>query len=296
MARLVLVIPSVIPSVKSIRLKYWPLIKSLQTFLLLTTAMAGFFSVHPAHAATRAILAMAGSMFLAISGSTVLNMWLDRDIDAIMQRTCNRPLAAHTIPPIQALIFGVVLATTGVLWAFVLSPVYGVVVSVGLFFDVFIYTLWLKRRTPWSIVLGGISGGIPVLAGRSLALGHVDWIGLLLLLAVLFWIPTHILTFSMKYFEDYQAAKVPTIASTYGFPTTRLIIAVSSMLAATAMGLAAYWVGLSAGALSLLVVLGTSLLILALTSVIRPSDRLNFGLFKYASLYMMGAMLILAIH
>jgi protoheme IX farnesyltransferase len=292
MARRVLVIPSV----KSIRLKYWPLIKSLQTFLLLTTAMAGFFSVHPAHAATRAIIAMAGSMFLAISGSTVLNMWLDRDIDAIMQRTCNRPLATHTIPPIRALIFGVVLSTAGVLWAFVLSPVYGAVVSAGIFFDVFIYTLWLKRRTPWSIVLGGISGGIPVLAGRSLALGHIDWIGLLLLLAVLFWIPTHILTFSMKYFEDYRAAKVPTIASTYGFHTTRLIIAISSVMAATAMGVAAYTVGLSAGALSLLVVLGTSLLILALTSVIRPSDRLNFGLFKYASLYMMGAMLILAIH
>ncbi len=287
---------SVIPSVKSIRTRYWPLIKSLQTFLLLTTAMAGFLSVHPAHVATHAILAMAGSMFLAISGSTVLNMWLDRDIDAIMQRTCNRPLAAHTILPFQALLFGVVLSTAGVLWALGLSPVYGMVVAAGIFCDVFIYTLWLKRRTPWSIVLGGISGGIPVLAGRSLALGHIDWVGILLLLAVLFWIPTHILTFSMKYDEDYQAARVPTIASTYGFPFTRMTIAISSVLAVIAMGLAAYWVGLSAGALGLLAVLGTSLLILALTSIIRPSDKLNFRLFKYASLYMMGAMLILAIH
>ncbi len=292
MARLI----SVIPAVKSMRSRYWPLIKSLQTFLLLTTAMAGFFSVHPDHAATRAILAMAGSMFLAISGSTVLNMWLDRDIDAIMQRTCNRPLAAHTILPSHALVFGVVLSTAGILWALILSPVYGTIVAAGIFFDVFIYTLWLKRRTPWSIVLGGISGGIPVLAARSLALGYVDWVGLLLLLAVLFWIPTHILTFSMKYYEDYKAANVPTIASTYGFQVTRLIIAISSLLAALAMGLAAYWVGLSAGALSLLAVLGASLLILSLTSIIRPSDKLNLGLFKYASLYMMAAMLILAIH
>lgn len=233
---------------------------------------------------------------MAISGSTVLNMWLDRDIDAIMKRTCNRPLAAHKIKPFQALLFGVVLSSAGILWALTLSPVYGMVVAVGLIFDVFIYTLWLKRRTPWSIVLGGISGGIPVLAGRSLALGHIDWVGFLLLLAILFWIPTHILTFSMKYYEDYQAARVPTIASTYGFPFTRMVIATSSVLAAAAMGLAAYWVGISAGALSLLAVLGTSLLILALTSVVRPSDKLNFGLFKYASLYMMGAMLILAIH
>jgi heme o synthase len=292
MARLV----SVIPNVKSIRTRYWPLIKSLQTFLLLTTALAGFLSVHPAHMATNAILAMAGSMFLAISGSTVLNMWLDRDIDAVMQRTCNRPLAAHTIPPYQAFIFGIVLSSVGILWALRLSPVYCMVVATGIFFDVFIYTLWLKRRTPWSIVLGGISGGIPVLAGRTLALGYIDWVGMLLLLAVVFWIPTHILTFSMKYYQDYKAAHVPTIASTYGFPVTRVIIAASSVLAALAMGVAAFWVGLSAGALSLLAVLGTSLLILALTSVLRPSERLNFGLFKYASLYMMGAMLILAIH
>ena len=292
MSRLVLVIPSV----KSIRTRYWPLIKSLQTFLLLTTALAGFLSIRPAHAATNAILAMVGSMFLAVSGSTVLNMWLDRDIDAIMQRTCNRPLAAHTIFPYQALLFGIVLTSAGILWSLMLSPVYAMVVAAGIFFDVFVYTLWLKRRTPWSIVLGGISGGIPVLAGRALALGYIDWVGMLLLLAVLFWIPTHILTFSMKYYEDYQAARVPTIASIYGFQFTRVMIAVSSVLAALAMGLAAFWVGLSAGALSLLAVLGTSLLILALTSVLRPSDRLNFGLFKYASLYMLGAMVILAIH
>jgi protoheme IX farnesyltransferase len=235
-------------------------------------------------------------MFLAISGSTVLNMWLDRDIDAIMQRTCNRPLAAHTILPIQALLFGIVLSSAGILWSLRLSVVYGMVVAAGVLCDVLIYTLWLKRRTPWSIVLGGISGGIPVLAGRSYALGHIDWVGLLLMMAVLFWIPTHILTFSMKYYEDYQAARVPTIASAYGFHFTRLVIAISSVLAAIAMGLAAYWVGISAGGLSLLAVLGTSLLILALTSVIRPSAKLNFGLFKYASLYMLGAMLILAIH
>ena len=137
-----------------------------------------------------------------------------------------------------------VLSTAGILWALMLSPVYGMVVAAGIFFDVFIYTLWLKRRTPWSIVLGGISGGIPVLAGRSLALGYIDWMGILLLLAVLFWIPTHILTFSMKYYEDYQAAQVPTIASTYGFHITRLIIAISSVLAALAMGVAALLGGL----------------------------------------------------
>ncbi len=283
-------------TLKKIRTSYWPLIKSLQTALLLTTGVAGYFSVHPAHLVTRSLLAMMGSMFLAISGSTVLNMWFDRDIDAIMLRTCNRPLVKQSIRPNQALILGVILSSLGITWGMLLSPLYGLVISGGIFFDVFIYTLWLKRRTPWSIVIGGISGGIPVLAGRTFALGYIDGAGLLLMSAVLFWIPTHILTFSMKYVEDYHAARVPTIASAYGFPVTRLIIASSSILAALAMALASIWVGTSAGAVHLMVVLSTGLLILALTSVARPSSRLNYSLFKYASVYMLGAMLLMVIH
>ncbi len=282
--------------IKLIRANYWPLIKSLQTFLLLATGVAGYLSVHPAQVIMRSVLAMTGSLFLAISGSTVLNMWFDRDIDSLMQRTCNRPLVRQSIRPRQALILGLVLSSAGILWALALSPLYGLVISGGVFFDVFIYTLWLKRLSPWSIVVGGISGGMPVLAGRVLALGRIDAVGLLLMAAVLFWIPTHILTFSMKYAEDYRAARVPTIASVYGFQVTRLVIAISSILAAAAIALAAFWVGTSAGALRFLVVLSTGLLILALTSVARPSARLNFSLFKYASVYMLGAMLLLVVH
>jgi protoheme IX farnesyltransferase len=285
-----------LPAIGSIRNRYLPLIKSLQTLLLLTTGLAGFLSVRSAHSHTMLLIGMAGSLFLAISGSTVLNMWYDRDIDAVMKRTCNRPLPVQSITPRQALVLGVALSIAGIGWAAGLSVRFGIIVTLGIFCDVVIYTLWLKRRSPWSIIFGGISGGIPVLAGRALALGHVDGIGILLLLAVLFWIPTHILTFSMKYIEDYQTAAIPTIATRYGFAKTRLLIAVSSILAAVSMGLATYLVGSSSGALSVLVVLGTALLILALTSVFRPSEKLNFRLFKYASLYMLGAMLILAFH
>jgi heme O synthase-like polyprenyltransferase len=100
----------------------------------------------------------------------------------------------------------------------------------------------------------------------------------------------------MRYFDDYKAADVPTMASTYGFQVTRIIIAASSVLAALSMGLAAFWVGTSAGVLRLLIVLGAGLLILALTSVARPSDKLNISLFKYASVYMLGTMVLLSIH
>jgi heme o synthase len=280
---------------KGIRANYWPLIKSLQTLLLLCTAIAGYLSFHQERIEIWEIICLAVSMFLAISGSTIFNMWYDRDIDAIMVRTCNRPLAAHRLTPYKAFLLGILMSTIGICGAMLLSPLYGSLIFTGWFVDVFIYTLWLKRRTCWSILWGGLSGGIPILAGRALAIGHIDGIGIALMLAILFWIPTHILTLSMKYQEDYMNAHVPTMSISYGVHLTQIVIALSSVLATVAMGLAAYWVGSTAGALHVLIILGVGLLILALTSVFRPSQKLNFGLFKYASIYMFGAMVLLVI-
>jgi protoheme IX farnesyltransferase len=241
------------------------------------------------------LLGLTGSLLLAISGSTVLNMWYDRDIDALMKRTANRPIPSGKITPRTALITGLVLAALGVGWAFTLSPLFAAIIFAGVFFDVLVYTIWLKRRTAWSIVWGGISGGMPILAGRALGIGAIDWVGLLLMLAVLFWIPTHIMTFNMRYFEDYQRAGIPTFPSIYGFRVTQKIIAASSLAAALAIGLAAIGIGVTWGYLRVLVVLSCGLLAFAIFSLKYPSERANFGLFKYASLYMLSAMLILAI-
>ena len=274
---------------------FFSLIKSLQTGLLLSTGLAGYLSAshNPYHWST--FLSLTGSLFLAISGSTVLNMWYDRDIDTRMKRTCNRPLPKGKVIPREILLLGMVLSILGIGWALALSPLYGVVVFAGLFFDVVVYTIWLKRRSAWSIVWGGISGGMPILAGRLLATGHIDGIGVLLALAVLFWIPTHILTFNMRYADDYRFAGVPTFPAVYGFNITRRIIAVSSLLAALAIGSAAVWIGVTAGALRLMAVLSSGLLLLALTTWMRPSEKVNFGLFKYASLFMLSSMLALAL-
>jgi protoheme IX farnesyltransferase len=272
---------------------YWPLIKSFQTLLLLTTGLAGFMSTRCPILNWQTVLAVAGSLVLAISGSTVLNMWYDRDIDAKMERTKNRPLPSGEVSPREAFILGLVLAFLGVSWAVALDPLYGLIVFAGLFFDVVIYTMWLKRRTPWGIVWGGIAGGMPVLAGRALGTGQIEWIGILLALAVLFWIPTHILTFSMRYHEDYQRAGIPTFPSVYGNRVTQIIIAISSMIAAIMMVIAAYGIGLTFGYLRLMVVLSFGLLLLAIGSATRPSERTNFGLFKYASLYMLSAMVLM---
>jgi protoheme IX farnesyltransferase len=273
--------------------KYLPLVKSLQTGLLLITGIAGYISARCPALNLSTILGLTGSLLLSISGSTALNMWYDRDIDAKMPRTCNRPLSTGETSPREALIFGLVLSVLGVSWAIAIDLFYGIVVFAGLFFDVVVYTIWLKRRTAWSIIWGGISGGMPVLAGRVLGTGQIDWVGVALALGVLFWIPTHILTFSIRYHEDYQLANVPTFPSTYNFQTTRLIIAISSVLAIVAFGLASYGIGLTWGFLRLLVVLSAGLLVLAVQSLRSPSDRITFGLFKYASLYMLSAMVLM---
>lgn len=272
---------------------YWRLIKSLQTGLLLATGLAGYMSARcPVHNVST-IGGLLFSLFFAISGSTILNMWWDRDIDAKMKRTQQRPLASGVVQPREALWVGLAISSLGVGWALWLDLWYGLVVFAGLFFDVVIYTMWLKRRTCWSVVWGGIAGGMPILAGRVLGLGGIDWIGITLSLGVLFWIPTHILTFSMRYHADYQAAGVPTFPSTYGVSTTRLVIAVSTILAALSMGMAGLGIGLTIGYLRVMLVLSSGLLVMALATLLRPSERVNFGLFKYASLYMLSAMVLM---
>jgi protoheme IX farnesyltransferase len=275
---------------------YWPLIKSPQTGLLLATGLAGYMSASCPVTHWTTLLGLTASLFLTISGSTVLNMWYDRDIDSRMKRTHNRPLASGRVDQLDALRLGLLLAVVGVGWAVTIHPLYGLIVFAGLFFDVVVYTVWLKRRTAWSIVWGGISGGMPILAGRVLATGSLDWIGIVLSLSVLFWIPTHIMTFSMKYHEDYKAACVPTFPATYGFSVTRIIIAGSSVIAAISMGIAAYGIGMTWGYLRVLIPLSIGLLILAVLSLMKPSERVNFRLFKYASLYMLSSMLLLVIY
>jgi heme o synthase len=274
---------------------YWPLTKSLQTGLLLSTGLAGFMSARCPVIHWYDFLGLALSLFLAIAGSTIINMWYDRDIDAVMNRTHHRPLADGRISPAEALRLGLILSVLGVGMAVAMSPLYGLIVFAGLFFDVVVYTLWLKRRTCWSIVWGGISGGMPILAGRAFGTGHIDGIGILLTLAVLFWIPTHILTFAMRYFDDYQAAKIPTFPSAYGFQVTRLTIAVSTVVAALSISAAGILLGIQWGFVRVLAVLSAGLMLLAAATVFRPSERVNFGLFKYASLFMLSAMILLSI-
>ena len=273
---------------------YLPLIKSLQTGLLLSTGIAGFLSARPPFSISL-LLGLSASLFLAISGSTIMNMWYDRDIDAKMKRTHTRPAASGELDRNEVFFVGLTISILGIGWALIIAPYYGLVVFAGWFFDVIVYTVWLKRVTCWSILWGGISGAMPILSGRVLAIGQIDLIGILLALAILFWIPTHTLTFSIKFREDYSKAGVPTFPSTYGEAFTRATIAISSVLAAVSIGYASILIQLSAGWLSLIAVLTAALLILAFATLRIHSDRMNFLLFRYASIYMLSAMIILSI-
>lgn len=273
---------------------YWPLVKGLQTGLLLATGVAGYMSAH-SNPDLLILFMLAGSLFLSISGSTVLNMWWDRDIDAKMRRTQKRPTTNGSVTPNEALRLGLVLSIIGVGWAVAVNALYGLVVFSGLFFDIVVYSMWLKRRTCWGIVWGGISGAMPILAGRVLAVGEIEIIGLLIAAAVLFWIPTHTLTFSIKFQNDYNAAGVPTFPSTYGLETTRAVIALSSIIAAASIGVAGVMIGVQAGILRLMTVLSVGLLLLSFATIFRPSEQVNFSLFKYASLYMLASMILLSI-
>jgi len=273
---------------------YWTLTKSLQTALLLATGIAGYLSARCPVFSWQTMLALASSLFLAIAGSTVLNMVYDRDIDFVMSRTCRRPLPSRLVSVKETLTVGLLLSLAGVAWASIMSPLYGAIVLAGVFFDAVIYTLWLKRRTPWSIVWGGLAGGMPILAGRALGTGQIDLAGLTLAVAVIFWIPTHIVTFSIKYADDYKSAGVPVIPNVYGIKAARLVVAVSTCLAALAMLASGWLIGIRWGFLYAVSGLGAVLIAFALVTVIKASPKLNFTLFKMASVYMLASTAVIA--
>jgi protoheme IX farnesyltransferase len=282
-------------TLRTLRNQYWPLVKARQTALLTLTGLAGFLSAHPTAGRWPSLLTLAASLTLAISGSTVLNMWFDRDIDAKMARTSRRPLSSGLISPRAGFWLGAALAALGLGAALALSPLCAMLALAGIFFELGVYTLWLKRRTPWSILWGGLAGGMPILGGRAVGLGHLDGLGLLLALAVVLWIPTHNLTLNMLYADDYRLGGVPTFSTCYGPAATRHTIALASVLAALTMNAALVGVGASTAVAGLLLALNVGLLGLAAAAWRLPSGKWIASLYKYASVYMVGCMLLLAV-
>ena len=271
------------------------LTKPLQTLLLLVTGVCAYALSRPGAVAWGELLAAALALTGAIAGCTALNMVLDRDIDARMGRTTRRPLPAGRVSVRAAVLFGLALSVPGLALAWALSPLFGLIVTLGFAIDLGVYTLWLKRRTPLSILFGGISGGMPALAGRALALGRVDLVGILLATGVLLWIPAHILTLATHYAREYHLAGVPVWPNVYGPAATRRVIALATLLDVAVLGTAGWLLRVHPVALAVLAVLGAGLTGLSVAVLVRPTERLNWVLFKFASLYMLGAFVSLTL-
>ncbi|MDQ1122395.1 heme o synthase [Microbacterium trichothecenolyticum] len=152
---------------------------------------------------------------LSAGSAAAFNMYLDRDIDAHMQRTENRPLVTGEVSPRGALVFAWTLAavSTAWLWAFT-NPLAAGLSAAAIFFYVVIYTMILKRRTEQNIVWGGIAGCFPVLIGWSAVAGSLSWAPFILFLLVFLWTPPHYWPLSMKYADQYDEVDVPMLGAT----------------------------------------------------------------------------------
>lgn len=150
---------------------------------------------------------------LSAGSANAFNMFIDRDIDALMGRTKNRPLVTGEISGASALVFASSLGIASTVWLWVLTTPLAALLSVAaIAFYVFVYTLWLKRRSEQNIIWGGIAGCFPVLIGWSAVTGSLDWEPLILFLVVFLWTPPHYWPLSMTYRDDYESASVPMLA------------------------------------------------------------------------------------
>jgi heme o synthase len=158
---------------------------------------------------------------LAAGGANAMNMVVDRDIDRVMARTRNRPLASGRLTPRAALRFaiGIELAAFGVLWATVNLLSAALAVAACLFY-VFVYTLWLKRSSASNIVIGGAAGAVPVLVGWTAVTNSLDWPPLVLFAVIFYWTPPHFWALAIRYRDDYARAHVPMLPVVASLRTT----------------------------------------------------------------------------
>ena len=147
---------------------------------------------------------------LAAGGANAINMYVDRDIDAVMRRTRSRPLVTGVVSPGQALVFAIALEAVafGELWVAV-NPLSAVLAVSAMLFYVFVYTLWLKRTSRQNIVIGGAAGAVPVLVGWAAVRDSIGWAPVVLFALMFVWTPPHFWALAIKYRDDYRSVDVP---------------------------------------------------------------------------------------
>src|SRR6516225_7039827 len=220
---------------------------------------------------------------LAAGGANAINMYVDRDIDKLMKRTKNRPLVTGAVTPTAALVFALVLEVAAFveLWLAVnlLSAV--LAISATLFY-VFVYTLWLKRRSTQNIVIGGAAGAVPVLVGWAAVRDSVGWAPIVLFLLMFVWTPPHFWALAIKYRDDYKSVDVPMMPVVTTFKRTAaqimaysvLVAAVSLVFGWTAGMGPIYWVSAA--------VLGVVFCTMAYRLWRNPTEALAMNLFRWS--------------
>ncbi len=271
------------------------LLKPRVMSLVVFTGFVGMWlapeSLHPVLAAV-AILCIA----VAAGAAGAINMWFERDIDALMRRTKDRPLPAGRMEPGEALGFGVTLAVGAVaLMGLALNWVAAALLAGSILFYVFVYTVWLKRRTPQNIVIGGAAGAFPPVIGWAAATGGIGVEALVLFAIVFVWTPPHFWALALYRAGDYARAGVPMLPVVAGRRETKRQILLYSVLL-LAVSLAPYALGF-AGVVyaAAAAVLGLAFLAAAIDVGRGEGDRAARRLFGYSILYLFALFAILAV-
>ncbi len=209
---------------------WFALLKPRVMTLVVFTGMIGLL-VAPGH--IHPVIAFTAVLCIAVAAGAcgAINMWYDRDIDAVMRRTRNRPIPAGRIEAGGALGFGITLAIGAVIVMEVaVNLAAAAVLALSICFYVFVYTMWLKRRTPQNIVIGGAAGAFPPVIGWAAVTGSVDLIPLILFAIVFIWTPPHFWSLALWANDDYRRAGVPMLPVVAGAKETRKQIVLYSLL------------------------------------------------------------------
>src|SRR5580698_9352464 len=209
---------------------WFALLKPRVMTLVVFTGLIGLL-IAPGH--LNPVLAFTAVLCIAVAAGAcgAINMWYDRDIDALMHRTRNRPIPAGRIAPGEALGFGVTLAVAAIIiMGLAVNIAAASVLALSVAFYVFVYTMWLKRRTPQNIVIGGAAGAFPAVIGWAAVTGSVDVVPLILFAIVFFWTPPHFWSLALYANDDYRRANVPMLPVVAGAKETRRQIVLYSLL------------------------------------------------------------------
>ena len=211
---------------------YYALLKPKVMSLVIFTGFAGMW-VAPGMSETHPFLAAVAMLALAVGAGAAgaINMWFDRDIDAIMNRTKERPIPLGKIDPDEALTFGIVLSVFSIMiMGVALNWVAAGILAFANLFYVLIYTMWLKRSTPQNIVIGGAAGAFPPMIGWAAITGDVTLYPLIMFAIIFMWTPPHFWALSLFANEDYKRAKIPMMTVTAGAHKTKIQMIIYTLI------------------------------------------------------------------